>query len=82
MPSYPSATIDSVNQFFNQHREQLAQRRRGLFEHLRKEYEATSENQISLYMFKTLATKYRREHEVRFEALSKYYKPKVRAASA
>jgi uncharacterized protein YyaL (SSP411 family) len=82
MPSYPQTIIDSVNEFFNEHREQLAQRRRGLFEQLREEYQATSQRQISMYMFKTLATKYRREHDVKFEALSPYYKPRVRAASA
>jgi hypothetical protein len=70
-------TIDSVNEFFSHHEEELTNRARGQFEKLFTIYQELTGSDICRWTFKTLATAYRREHNLKFVHTSKYYKPKT-----
>jgi hypothetical protein len=73
-------TIDAVNNYLAQHQEELTRRNRGVFEALFQDFRASSDRNVCFWLFKTMTTKYRREHDLKFVKTSQYYKPKATIA--
>jgi hypothetical protein len=73
--------LAAFNTFIGQHTDEIAQRRHGLAERLWREFVTETGHSVQISTFTELVRRYRRDKDIEFVRVSKYYKPKVRATS-
>jgi recombinational DNA repair ATPase RecF len=68
--------VEALNQWLANHVDEIAQRRRGMSDRLRAEFETATGHHIQASTFIELVRRYRRDNGVEFVQLSRYYTPK------